>query len=57
MPKIVDHDARRDEIAHVACRVVAATAEQMFVNVDTKAKKSAPMPPPVYGKLLSLIHI
>ena len=24
MPKIVDHDARRDEIAHVACRVVAS---------------------------------
>ena len=23
MPKIVDHEARRDEIAHVACRVVA----------------------------------
>ncbi|HMK86848.1 MAG TPA: TetR family transcriptional regulator, partial [Steroidobacteraceae bacterium] len=24
MPKIVDHAKRRDEIAHVACRVVAA---------------------------------
>ena len=24
MPKIVDHDARRDEIAHVTCRVVAS---------------------------------
>ncbi len=24
MPKIVDHEARRDEIAHVACRVVAS---------------------------------
>ncbi len=24
MPKIVDHDARREEIAHVACRVVAS---------------------------------
>src|ERR1700755_2640423 len=23
MPKIVDHDARRDEIAQIACRVVA----------------------------------
>jgi AcrR family transcriptional regulator len=24
MPKIVDHDARREQIAHVACRVVAS---------------------------------
>ena len=36
---------------HRADGTLAATAEQMFVHVDAKAKKSVPMPAEVYAKL------
>ncbi len=56
--QVLDVDAKRFRLFHRLHRtrddVVAATAEQMWLHVDTRAKKSAPMPPAVLGGLEAL---
>ena len=41
MPKIVDHEQRRDEIALVACRVVAEHGfdQATIVRIDRKSTR------------------
>ena len=55
--QVIGLDVKRLNVFHRLHRgdgVLAATAEQMFVHVDTKAKKSAPMPAEVYGRLQAI---
>jgi carnitine 3-dehydrogenase len=51
--RVLDVDAKKLRVFHWLYRgdgTLAATAEQMFVHVDTRAKKSAPMAPEVLAK-------
>ena len=52
--QVIGLDPKRLNVFHRLHRgdgALAATAEQMFVHVDTRAKKSAPMAAEVYAKL------
>jgi len=56
--QVLEVDAKRLRIFSRLHRgrdnVVVATAEQLFVHVDAKAAKSAPMPADMQGKLAAM---
>jgi betainyl-CoA thioesterase len=53
--QVLDHDAKRVHIWHEMflgdSDVLLATAEQMLIHVDSRAGKSAPMPPELAARL------
>jgi carnitine 3-dehydrogenase len=59
--QVLDVDPKRFRLFHRLVRsrddVIAATAEQLWLHVDTRAGKTAPMPPAVLAGLEALLAL